>query len=486
MILINMKQHQKKRYYIQGIPEMELSANSGKWNSMFDDDNKPTKIIINYAPFSNETFPPNDNDEIVIEHPWHYKPVLTIDGSKNVVFDGFQIKYGAFLCPSIPNPCDGYNAAFLTSTKIPGGVYMTNTNNVTIKNCIISHFGSAAISVTKAVDSDISYNNISDFGAGGIYFNGGSDNTMISDNRIFDGATIISQGSGIGGSSSHVTVQYNELTRLVGSGTNIFSSPYLIVNKNHVHHNGRSDGYGISDFGGLYFTFDNNGCCTPQITNNKVHDIISVVYGANGIYLDYGSSDMYVYGNLVYNVAGWTFCRNYNSGEPEEPPVIIKNNIFVTTGPGSNDCPDSFIIPSTTFNQGLSWNTEPPKNDNGSFINNINFLIKVDGYQLFSTYNGDESWFKHSKFDYNIYYVVNDSQDHNVYFPGKSSGESNRVDLKQWQSDTNQDIHSKLEDPLFVDYKQCNFDLQESSPAFKDINFQPLNVSDVGPRYHLK
>eukprot|EP01084_Bolivina_argentea_P061561 112514_1 len=67
----------QKRYYIQGIPQMDLLSQSGSWSAMFDDIDNPTNIIVNYAPLKNEIFP---NNMIYIEHPFEYKPLISLIG----------------------------------------------------------------------------------------------------------------------------------------------------------------------------------------------------------------------------------------------------------------------------------------------------------------------------------------------------------------------------------------------------------------------
>eukprot|EP00483_Globobulimina_turgida_P003831 UN03839 len=201
----------------------------------------------------------------------------------------------------------------------------------------------------------------------------------------------------------------------------------------------------------IYLPFMNASIGTAQVTNNKLHDIVSVVYGGNGIYLDYGASDIFVYGNLVYNVAGYAFYWNYEQSEPPPPhkvpvpPVIVENNIFIVSGAGKSMCSGNWLLPNTTFERGMLWNTPSPYIGNGSFLNNINYIVKENGYKFFSGYS-NVTWFKNSNFDQNIYYTQ--SGNHSVYFPKLNGASYQMISLQEWQHNANQDIHSFVEDPM--------------------------------------
>mmetsp|Transcript_5465 Transcript_5465/g.9149 ORF Transcript_5465/g.9149 Transcript_5465/m.9149 type:complete len:190 (+) Transcript_5465:233-802(+) len=81
----------------------------------------------------------------------------------------------------------------------------------------------------------------------------------------------------------------------------------------------------------------------------------------------------------------------------------------------------------------------------------------------------------------------------NVYFPqGLDSGlplfnSSHRYPgegFSSWQSN-GKDVGSLFADPLFLAAHGKNFTLRPESPAF-GIGFQPIDLSDIGPRQHVK
>ena len=53
--------------------------------------------------------------------------------------------------------------------------------------------------------------------------------------------------------------------------------------------------------------------------------------------------------------------------------------------------------------------------------------------------------------------------------------------LKDWQNEFDKDINSVVNDPMFVDYENKNFNLKEGSPAYK-IGFIDIYTSNVGIR----
>ena len=53
------------------------------------------------------------------------------------------------------------------------------------------------------------------------------------------------------------------------------------------------------------------------------------------------------------------------------------------------------------------------------------------------------------------------------------------VDLAKWRKDRNQDVHSVIADPLFVDAPAGNFTLKPDSPALK-LGFKPFDYAKAG------
>ncbi len=62
-----------------------------------------------------------------------------------------------------------------------------------------------------------------------------------------------------------------------------------------------------------------------------------------------------MYGNLVYNIAGYALNWNYGNSVPAPPRkypvpfVIIENNILIISGVGESQCVGHTYLPNTTF-----------------------------------------------------------------------------------------------------------------------------------------
>jgi hypothetical protein len=71
--------------------------------------------------------------------------------------------------------------------------------------------------------------------------------------------------------------------------------------------------------------------------------------------------------------------------------------------------------------------------------------------------------------------------DYNLYYD--ASGKPPKflaLDFEQWKA-KGLDVHSIVADPLFVDPKKGDFQLDPRSPAFK-LGFRPIDLSRVGIR----
>ena len=138
-------------------------------------------------------------------------------------------------------------------------------------------------------------------------------------------------------------------------------------------------------------------------------------------------------------------------------------------------------LSNETFNEGISWLSHEPYIGYGIFTNNINYLIKQNSSKLFKP-NQLIYWFNQSIFDYNVYFSQKDNG-LSQSFPTQKLNQA-LLTLEQWQNQSGHDVNSKIINPKFVDVATCNFNLTtENNDIFSLINFEPLNLSDVGPRF---
>ena len=119
-----------------------------------------------------------------------------------------------------------------------------------------------------------------------------------------------SRGVGIlVGQSPNNIVEHNEIHDLYYTGISLgwtygygrSLATHNTVASNHVWNIGQGV---LSDMGGIYNLGNARG---TVIRGNHVHDVVSAVYGGWGIYLDEGSCEVLVEGNLVHDMEASPF-----------------------------------------------------------------------------------------------------------------------------------------------------------------------------------
>ena len=302
-----------------------------------------------------------------------------------------------------------------------------------VTNCRIAQVGSYGIEfLDQCMDVQIRHNILEDLAGGGIKVWHTCRRTTIEDNIIRDGGLRHNQAVGVLiGKSSGNKVQHNHIHDFDYSGISVgwtwgFEEGNAygnLIEYNHIHDVGRGR---LSDLGGIYTLGVSPG---TRIRHNVIHDVRHVPhgYGATGIYLDEGSSDILIENNLVYNVA---------TGFQSSPSNIFRNNIVANCEVfAARDCPmDNNIFYSEKGGLAGDWLSE-------------NTLL----------------------IDKNIYFNPAGKP---FAFSARSYADWRRLGF---------DRHSRMADPLFVDAARCDFRLRPNSPALA-MGFIPFDVSRVGPR----
>lgn len=347
------------------------------------------------------------------------------------------------------------------ASTAPAVVYLYGARNCAIHHCTIQHVGFYGIELASGCKNiEITHNELQDLGAGGIKQNGANiaDNpeapgvtgrNIITDNHIHHAGRVFHSGVGILSQNAFENdISHNHIHDLFYSGISCgwvwgYGSSVSANNrieKNHIH----DLGFGwLSDMGGIYTLSMQPG---TVLRGNLIYNVFQAGYGAWGIYLDEGSSNVLVENNICYNFGSNPFHQHYGRNN------MLRNNIFAFGREGQVRLskPEGMDLAFTCERNVILTKNLPIYVGNGitAIISNN---IKADN-NLFYDYKG-----KSPKFAWT----------------GQNS-------LTVWQT-SGLDAHSVVADPGFVDAENGDFQLKPNSPALA-LGFVPIDMSDVGPR----
>ena len=243
------------------------------------------------------------------------------------------------------------------------------------------------------------------------------------------------------GQSSHNVIERNDVFDFYYTGFSVgwtwgygrSDAHHNDVGFNHVYQIGQGV---LSDMAGIYTLGIQPGTI---IHDNHFHDVQSFGYGGWGLYTDEGSTEIVMENNLVHHCKTGGFHQHYG-GENR-----IQNNIFAFATEQQLQRTRTEPHRSFTFERNIVYwdNTSPLL---GSNWNDDNFLL-----------------------DKNIYWNAAGKP---VLFPGN-------LKLEQWREKRKHDLQSVVADPLFVDAKGGNYQLQPESPALP-LGFKPFDASKAG------
>jgi parallel beta-helix repeat protein len=326
------------------------------------------------------------------------------------------------------------------SVNIPGYIYAQGMRSCNWHKCKFSHLGSYGLELTGSCHSNqVTECEFDDLGAGGIKIGSiaasSSGKNLISKCHIHDGGILFHSAVGIWiGKSTNNVISNNHIHNFYYTGISVGwtwgygkkpDAQNNLIQNNHIHHLGKKsngDGPLLNDKGGIYTLGMQPGTI---IRGNLIHDIDAYNYGACGIYLDEGSSNIIVENNIVHNIRGYSFHLHYGRNN------IVRHNIFAFAKIAQ-------ILYSTSEKQHKSF----------SFQKNIFYWHQ--GNLLAGSWKD-----MNFTFDRNIYWNPKNSQ---IKFDDLSWNE--------WEK-KGMDINSKLTDPLFVAPFRGDFRLKSNSPALK-------------------
>ncbi|NLG50252.1 MAG: right-handed parallel beta-helix repeat-containing protein [Chloroflexi bacterium] len=389
-------------------------------------------------------------------------------------FEGLTFRHSAWSQPKgggerFDKPGIEFAAAPQAAFNVPAAIHLSGARYCAIEDCTIEHIGWYGVELLDGcLGNRVVGNEIHDLGAGGVKLDGAdahgnpalrTGNNRITDNHIYDGGHVFHSACGIlsvhsfGNSFSHNHIHDFYYTGIScgwvwGYAENV--SKNNRIEKNHIHDLGKKL---LSDMGGIYTLGVQPG---TVLRGNLIHDVEKWNYGGWAIYPDEGSSHILIENNVCYNTSSQPFHEHYGREN------IVRNNIFAFGREGQ--------VRLSRAEDHLSF----------TFERNI---ILTNGQPIFV--GGGRAPLEQRKFysDLNLLWDVSEQ----APFCADASQDADArqfftktFTLEEWQA-LGQDTHSVVADPKCADLANHDFTLAEDSPAFA-LGFQPIDLSDVGPR----
>ena len=349
--------------------------------------------------------------------------------------------------------------------NLGAAVAAMGAHHIVIEDCAVRHVGEYAMGFGPGCQHNrISGCELVDLGAGGIKIGSAlptgwgntlgtpkDEATLVSHHTVED-CVIAHAGrlhpAAIGvwvGHSPYNVIRHNDVYDLYYSAFSLgwvwgyapSQAHHNEVAFNHAHHIGQRV---LSDMGCIYTLGVAPG---TTIHDNYFHDVISYGYGGWGLYTDEGSTGVVMENNLVVRCSRGGFHQHYG----KENKII--NNILAYGGE----------------HQVQRTRTE----EHTSFFFERNIVLWDNDSPLLGSNWKDNNF----KLDYNLYWHAGKP----VKFPGN-------LDLAQWQAQRQQDVHSVIADPGFVNAAADDYRLKADSPALT-LGFKPFDYTRAGRRTPL-
>lgn len=424
------------RYWIENIPGDPREEGSWQQDTL--------RGTISYKPYKEDNVPKSEFvtprlSQLIILHGDPDSGQLVHD----IQFRGLSFQHTSWTLP--PEGFADSQAAHAADSAVKA----VGATRVVIADCSFSALGGYALHFQKGSQNNlVDGNNFYDLGGGGIRV--GEEHTasaeinqtksnVIANNDIHNVGLVYPSAVGIWvGQSSDNVISHNHIYNIPYSGISVgwtwgygkSAAEHNRIEFNHIHDIGGV----LSDLGGIYLLGMQPG---TVVRNNVIHDIHCFTYGAWGIYLDEGTSNVLVTDNIVYNTQIAGFHQHFGRDN------VITNNIFAFG--------DSYQVMRTKSEPTLSF----------TFDHNI--VLFNHGMLLGQNWSGDGY-----KMDNNIYW---DMRNPNPLFAGRT--------WEEWKQAGN-DVHSEVADPDFVSPLSYDFRFNSSSPALT-MGFRPIDVHSVGP-----
>ena len=330
-----------------------------------------------------------------------------------------------------------------SASTVPGCVVLEGAEDCVFYGCDFAHLGGYALEVGKgSAENRVVACTFRDTGAGGVRLSNGSKGTWVTDCNIRSGGRIWRSATGVFiQDSGWNRILHNNIFDFYYSGITLgwtwgYTHTRTVdnrINDNHIHTIGQGV---LSDMGAIYMLGTQPG---TVLRNNHIHDVESYSYGGWGIYTDQGSSFILAEDNVVYRTTKGGFHQHYGRAN------TLTNNVFAL----SRDYEVKHSRPQHVR----------------SFIFTHNIVYPAAEADMLHGRWGRKDYTMHS----NLYWCENDSA---PSFDGE--------DLEGWRSGE-RGKDSVVAPPLFGDPDGGDYSLRSDSAAH-GIGFEPIDLSDVGPR----
>jgi parallel beta-helix repeat protein len=424
----------KSRYVIENYRKA-LDA-PGEWYLQRDG-------YLYYIPMPGETLANTEFIAPVIEH------FLKIKGSKNkpvrhIYFSNIRFENSAYHTPAAGN--EPQQAA----ASIDAAIMIDFAENIKFENCDIAHTGAHGIWFRERCSaSRVEHCHLYDLGGGGVKigrpaFSPDEEVTqhiVVHNNIIQHGGYVFPCAVGLiifHGKDNEIThndiadFRYSSISAGWVWGYAASPSKRNKIAFNHLHHLGWGE---MCDMGGVYTLGASEG---TTITNNVIHHIYSFAYGGWGLYTDEGSHNVLMEKNLVYECKDSGFHQHYGKEN------TVRNNIFASN-----------MLAQLQLSRA-------EKHSSLSFTNNIVYHDKGVLYKNPNTWRRAQV-----NIDYNCYW---DPRTRTPDFCG--------LTFDKWKK-LNRDVHSVIENPLFVNPAKFDFNFVNLSVVRK-IGFEPFDYTKAG------
>ena len=357
-----------------------------------------------------------------------------------------------------------FGGSLQAADLVPGAIVFDKAEHCILYGCHIAHIAPYAVDIRPGspVNSVVGCV-MEDLGAGGVRVGneelpgspGVYDATVKRDDRsleatiadcvIRDGGKLFPSAVGVWiGNAGRNCVFHNHIYNLSYTGISCgwiwgYTPSRTVGNRiegNHVHHIAWDRL--LHDLGGIYALGIHHG---GRVRGNCVHHI-----GGNGIYLDEGSSEFIVEGNLIHDVDCTGFTLHYGRDNEVRHNVIVRCRYLTAAA------------------------MEPHR----SMVYHHNVATWAGGAMSSNPWGSDTQWWP----EYNL------CHDNLLW---NTTGEEIVVDgdvtLRDWQR-VGQFSNTVMADPMFVDPASGDYSFRPGSPALA-LGINPPAVKEAGPRFDI-